>query len=57
MFEAILFDFDGTLVDFVASDIQSLKRVHSCTGTTVCSVRYCWRKIGRNENSAVEEGK
>jgi putative hydrolase of the HAD superfamily len=35
MFQAILFDFDGTLVDFVAADIQSLKWLHSCTGTTV----------------------
>jgi HAD superfamily hydrolase (TIGR01509 family) len=29
MFKAILFDFDGTLVDFVASDIHSLKWLHS----------------------------
>lgn len=29
MFKAVLFDFDGTLVDFVASDIQSLKWLHS----------------------------
>lgn len=32
MFEAILFDFDGTLVDFVDSDIQSLRWLHSYTG-------------------------
>jgi len=36
MFEAILFDFDGTLVNFVDSDIQSLKWLHSHTGSTVC---------------------
>lgn len=35
MFQAILFDFDGTLVDFVASDIQSLKWLHSHTGSTI----------------------
>ena len=29
MFEAILFDFDGTLVDFVDSDIRSLQWLHS----------------------------
>jgi putative hydrolase of the HAD superfamily len=28
MHEAILFDFDGTLVDFVASDIESLRYLH-----------------------------
>jgi HAD superfamily hydrolase (TIGR01549 family) len=33
MFKAILFDFDGTLVDFVDSDIQSLKWLHSYTGS------------------------
>jgi len=33
MFDAILFDFDGTLVDFVESDIQSLKLLHAQTGT------------------------
>ncbi|NKQ35771.1 MAG: hypothetical protein HF973_09175 [Chloroflexi bacterium] len=36
MFEAILFDFDGTLVDFVDSDIQSLRWLHSYTGSPVC---------------------
>jgi HAD superfamily hydrolase (TIGR01509 family) len=35
MFQAILFDFDGTLVDFVAADIQSLKWLYSRTGSTV----------------------
>jgi len=35
MFQAILFDFDGTLVDFVAADIQSLKWLHTRTGATV----------------------
>ena len=29
MIEAIVFDFDGTLVDFVDSDIKSLKHLHS----------------------------
>lgn len=33
MFDAILFDFDGTLVDFVESDIQSLRRLHAQTNT------------------------
>lgn len=36
MFEAILFDFDGTLVDFVDVDIQSLKHLHSLTASPVC---------------------
>jgi HAD superfamily hydrolase (TIGR01509 family) len=35
MFQAVLFDFDGTLVDFVAADIQSLKWLHSRAGLTV----------------------
>jgi HAD superfamily hydrolase (TIGR01509 family) len=35
MFQAILFDFDGTMVDFVAADIQSLKWLHARTGATV----------------------
>jgi HAD superfamily hydrolase (TIGR01509 family) len=35
MFEAILFDFDGTLVDFVASDIRSLKWLHAHVATSV----------------------
>ena len=35
MFEAILFDFDGTLVDFVDSDIQSLRWLHSNVGSPV----------------------
>lgn len=33
--EAILFDFDGTLVDFVDSDIQSLRWLHGHTGVSV----------------------
>jgi HAD superfamily hydrolase (TIGR01549 family) len=33
--EAIVFDFDGTLVDFVDSDTQSLKHLHSVMGATV----------------------
>jgi HAD superfamily hydrolase (TIGR01509 family) len=36
MFEAIIFDFDGTLVDFVDSDTQSLRYIHSLTGSGVC---------------------
>lgn len=28
MIKAVLFDFDGTLVDFVASDIRALKELH-----------------------------
>lgn len=36
MFEAILFDFDGTLVDYVNADIQSLKWLHAQVGTPVC---------------------
>ena len=35
MIEAILFDFDGTLVDYVASDIQSLRWLHEHTGVSV----------------------
>ena len=35
MLEAILFDFDGTLVDFVESDIQSLRWLHGQTGVSV----------------------
>jgi HAD superfamily hydrolase (TIGR01549 family) len=35
VFEAIVFDFDGTLTDFVDSDIKSLKHLHSKIGTTV----------------------
>jgi len=36
MFEAVLFDFDGTLVDYVDSDIRSLKRLHAhtCSGVS-----------------------
>ena len=33
MFKAVLFDFDGTLVDFVESDIASLKYIHGKTVT------------------------
>jgi putative hydrolase of the HAD superfamily len=36
MYEAILFDFDGTLVDFVNADIQSLKYVHARTQSQIC---------------------
>ncbi len=35
MFEAIVFDFDGTLVDFVDSDTKSLKHLHSAIRTAV----------------------
>ena len=35
MFEAILFDLDGTLVDYVDSDIQALRWLHSQTGTKI----------------------
>lgn len=35
MFKAILFDFDGTLVDFVAADTQSLLWLHSHIGAPV----------------------
>lgn len=35
MFEAIVFDFDGTLVDFVDSDTKSLKHLHSKLETAV----------------------
>jgi putative hydrolase of the HAD superfamily len=35
MFEAILFDFDGTLVDFVDSDIQSLQWLHAHVSASV----------------------
>lgn len=35
MFEAIVFDFDGTLVDFIDSDTKSLKHLHSKIDTTV----------------------
>lgn len=35
MIEAIIFDFDGTLVDFINSDTQSLKHLHSITGSKV----------------------
>jgi len=37
MFLAILFDFDGTLVDFVAADIQSLKWLHSRAHSGKCA--------------------
>ncbi|HFQ92597.1 MAG TPA: HAD family hydrolase [Anaerolineae bacterium] len=36
MFEAVLFDFDGVLVDYVDSDIQSLRWLHSCVKPDVC---------------------
>lgn len=36
MLEAVLFDFDGTLVDFVAADLHSLRRLHAHVGATVC---------------------
>lgn len=32
MIKALIFDFDGTLVDFVESDIASLKYIHNLTG-------------------------
>lgn len=32
MIKALIFDFDGTLVDFVESDIASLKYIYSLTG-------------------------
>jgi HAD superfamily hydrolase (TIGR01509 family) len=35
MFEAIIFDFDGTLTDFQDSDTQSLRYIHSLTGSSV----------------------
>ena len=35
MFEAILFDFDGTLVDYVDTDIRSLLWLHSYLGLSV----------------------
>lgn len=35
MIEAIVFDFDGTLVDFVDSDTKSLKHLHSLMGASV----------------------
>jgi len=35
VFEAIVFDFDGTLTDFVDSDTKSLKHLHSKIETTV----------------------
>lgn len=36
MINAILFDFDGTLVDFITSDIYSLNCLHSHLGLAVC---------------------
>jgi len=35
MLEAVLFDFDGTLVDYIDSDIKSLERLHAHTGSSV----------------------
>lgn len=35
MIKAVVFDFDGTLVDFVNSDIACLADIHSDTNTTV----------------------
>ncbi len=35
MFEAILFDFDGTLVDFVDADLRSLRWLHAHSGAPV----------------------
>ncbi len=35
MLKAILFDFDGTLVNYVDSDIQSLRWLHTYTGASV----------------------
>lgn len=35
MIKAILFDFDGTLVDFVDADLQSLRWLHAHTGTGI----------------------
>lgn len=35
MVEAVLFDFDGTLVDFVGSDVQSLRWLHAHTGLAI----------------------
>lgn len=35
MFEAVLFDFDGTLVDYQEADTQSLRQLLASTGSTV----------------------
>ena len=35
MFEAVLFDFDGTLVDFVGSDVQSHRWLHAHASLTI----------------------
>ncbi len=35
MLEAVLFDFDGTLVDYIDSDIKSLEYLHAHTGSSV----------------------
>lgn len=33
--KAVLFDFDGTLVDYVTSDIHSLQYLHTCINTSI----------------------
>lgn len=33
MIRAVVFDFDGTLVDFINSDVSALKYIHRLTGT------------------------
>jgi len=35
LIKAVIFDFDGTLVDFVKSDIACLTDIHRCTNTEV----------------------
>lgn len=35
MIRAVVFDFDGTLVDFINSDVSALKRIHQLTGSSV----------------------
>ena len=35
LIRAVVFDFDGTLVDFINSDVSALKYIHRLTGTFV----------------------
>ncbi len=59
MFEAIVFDFDGTLVDFVDSDTKSLKHLHSEIRTTVSFEQFLKMAVDEimNFHDLVDHGK
>ena len=49
MFKAVLFDFDGTPVDFVESDIAFLKYIHGKTVTDASPELFTEKAIYRQD--------